>query len=200
MRFFRPLFIAKWIYPDAVFRIRNREKKLFLTFDDGPDPLSTPLIINILERHNVKALFFCRGDAAVQNPQLIQEIKKRDHLIGNHSYTHLNGWKSSVRKYCLDAKQSADYTSVELFRPPFGKIGFRQYRILSKTSRIFFWDVIPYDFDKRMTPARCLDVLAKYVRNGSVIALHDSADSLCTLFLDDFLVHAKSRGFEFSLP
>jgi len=74
MRLFRPCFIAGWLYPDAIFRIRTTEKLLCLTFDDGPDPDSTHQLLDILDKHDIKVLFFCDGRAAEKYPDLIKRM------------------------------------------------------------------------------------------------------------------------------
>jgi peptidoglycan/xylan/chitin deacetylase (PgdA/CDA1 family) len=97
MRLFRPCFIAGWLYPEAIFRIRTTEKLLCLTFDDGPDPGSTPQLLDILDKYNIKSLFFCDGRAAEKYPDLIKRMISRGHIIGNHGYSHLDGWRTSLK-------------------------------------------------------------------------------------------------------
>jgi peptidoglycan-N-acetylglucosamine deacetylase len=197
---FRPWFFSGWFFPGAEFRIRTGGKVLYLTFDDGPDERSTPLILDILERHNVKALFFCNGRNAEKFPGLISLLKTRGHLIGNHGYDHLNGWKTSSGKYCENVRTAAPHTSDKLFRPPFGRITPVQYRLLRNDYRIFFWDIMPYDFDKSLDAGRCFEILIKKIRPGSIIVLHDTSDSLSPEFLDNFLGYARDKTFKFVLP
>jgi len=102
MRLFRPCFIAGWIFPEAMFRIGTDEKIISLTFDDGPDPASTPVLLDLLGRHNIKALFFCNGRNAENHPSLMQRILSEGHIAGNHTWSHLNGWTSSVKNYLDD--------------------------------------------------------------------------------------------------
>ena len=132
MRFFRPCFVAGWIYPEALFRIKTTEKLLYLTFDDGPDPESTPVLLEILEKHNIKVIFFCNGRAAEKYPELIGQIKSQGHLIGNHGYNHLDGWRTSTEKYIADVENAAGFTSSDLFRPPYGRLSLGQYRKLKR--------------------------------------------------------------------
>ena len=104
MRFFRPCIISGWLYPDALFRIRTTEKLLYLSFDDGPDPDSTPLLLDLLASYNVKVMFFCNGKAAEKYPDLMDKIMSGGHLIGNHGYNHLNGWITSLDNYTVNEK------------------------------------------------------------------------------------------------
>lgn len=199
MRFIRPFLFSGFLYPDASFRIKTGNKILCLTFDDGPDPGSTPELLTILDKHNVKALFFCTGQAVEKYPELVSEIRKRGHLVGNHGYGHLDGWKTSVNEYLTDVNKAADLTSGTLFRPPYGHLRFNQYRHLKKNYQIIFWDVMPYDFDSRFTPSVSLELLKKKIRPGSIIVLHDSPDSNCRHFIEEFIETSISRGFRFEI-
>ncbi len=126
MRLFRPGFLAGWLYPEAVFRIKTTEKRLFLTFDDGPDPVSTPQLLDILKKHNIRALFFCKGKAAEKYPGLVGQIRKSGHIIGNHGYEHLDGWRTDSVKYIDDVTRASYFTSDKIFRPPFGRLSNKQ--------------------------------------------------------------------------
>lgn len=200
MRFFSISRLARIIYPDAFFRIRTREKVLFLTFDDGPDPDSTPELLRILGKHNVKAGFFCDGRAAELYPLLVQKIRSEGHLVGNHGYNHLNGWSTSLKDYCNDVEFASKFTSGTIFRPPYGLLRIGQYRRLHSAFKIVFWDVMPYDFDREIEPERSLKILLKRIRPGSVVVLHDSQDSAAGKFLNEFIEGSISRGYSFNIP
>lgn len=197
MRLFRPLSVFSRLYPDAIFRIKTQEKLLCLTFDDGPDPASTPQILEILGRHGVQAIFFCTGIKAEKYPDLIARIKSAGHLIGNHGYSHLNGWRTSCRSYIEDTCAADIHTSFSLFRPPYGRIAMCQFHTLKKKYGIVFWDLMPYDFDPSFGPARSLGILKEKIRPGSVIALHDTPLSCAGVILVDFLDHAEYEGYSF---
>jgi len=123
MRLFRPCLLLRLLYPDAIFRIRTTQKQLFLTFDDGPDPDSTPQLLDILDRNNIKAQFFCSGKAALKYPDLSSSIKSRGHQTGNHGNNHLNGWLTSTNRYLSDVSEAAPHTSYNLFRPLMANYG-----------------------------------------------------------------------------
>jgi len=201
MRFFRPFCLSRLFYPGALFRLRTREKVLCLTFDDGPDPAITPKILDILEAHGLKAVFFCSGQLAERHPDLVSLIKSKGHAIGNHGYLHLDGWKTVSRVYLRNFSISADHTSTSLLRPPYGRIRPFQYRELAEKYKIVFWDLMPYDFDKKMTGANVLDILKKKIRPGSIIVLHDTVCSSVLSFLDEFVDYALANGYGFvALP
>lgn len=197
MRLFRPFFLLKLLYPDAVFRIKTRSKELCLTFDDGPDPDSTPRILDILDAHNIRALFFCSGQQAEKYPALMALIVSKGHIVGNHGYHHLNGWITNTHVYIQNILKSAKSTSQHLLRPPYGRIRPSQYSELSKNFRIVFWDIMPYDFDKQMSSEKVLSVLKKGIRPGSVIILHDKISSSVLSFLEEFIKYAGGKGYKF---
>ena len=199
MRLFRPCSIAGWLCPDALFRIKTDEKLLYLTFDDGPDPDSTPQLLDILDEHSVKVLFFCEGRAAEKYPELIKLMISRGHIIGNHSHMHPDGWRTSTEKYIEDVSKAAGVTSSVLFRPPFGRIGMKQYRQLKNQYRIIFWDIMPYDFDGNFGSKRSLQILKKKIRPGSVIVLHDTPSSSANTVIGEFLTYAVSSGYRFEM-
>ena len=200
MRLFRPGFIGGCLYPEALFRIKTTEKLICLTFDDGPDPVSSPQLLDILGKYDVKALFFCDGRAAENYPYLIELIKSKGHLIGNHGYSHLNGWKTSVKRYIADVENAAGYTSSYLFRPPYGHLRLGQYRKLKERYKIVFWDIMPYDFDKSFSSEDSLKVLLRKLRPGSVIVLHDQPQSTIIPVLHKVIETAIQRGYRFVLP
>jgi peptidoglycan/xylan/chitin deacetylase (PgdA/CDA1 family) len=196
MRLFRPGFLAVCLYPEALFRIKTTEKVLYLTFDDGPDPFSTPQLLDILKRNNVSALFFCTGVAAEKYPGLINQIQLEGHLTGNHSYSHPDGWKTDCQTYVNDVNRAAGLTSDKIFRPPFGRLSLKQYRQL-KSFKIVFWDLMAYDFDSSFGSIRTLEILKDKIRPGSIIVLHDTAASCAKTILEEFINYAVSEGYRF---
>ena len=200
MRLYRLPYIADWLYPQAIFRLKTTENILCLTFDDGPDPESTPGLLDILKRHKIRAVFFCNGKAAETYPRLVERIKEGGHLIGNHGYNHLNGWATSARDYYDDIINASRFTSGKLFRPPYGLLRLSQYHRLRKSFRIMFWDVMPYDFDINTGASKSLEILNQKIRPGSIIVLHDRRGSSSLVFLDEFLDRSVGGGYTFSCP
>jgi peptidoglycan/xylan/chitin deacetylase (PgdA/CDA1 family) len=200
MRLFRPCFFADWLYPEAMFRIKTTEKFLCLTFDDGPDPGSTPELIDILDRHQVKAIFFSDGRAAEKYSDLIGLIKSKGHLVGNHGYRHLNGWSIALNKYIADVEIASVHTSSSLFRPPYGRLTPCQYRRLKAKYKIVFWDIMPYDFDRTLSSEVSYKHLLGKLHPGSIIVLHDNPGSSLFGYLSEFIETATNLGYRFVLP
>lgn len=200
MRLFRPCFFAEWLFPDALFRIKTKGRVLWLTFDDGPDPDSTPKILDILEKHDIKSIFFCNGSAVEKYPGLVELIKAKGHLIGNHGYRHLNGWKTSTSRYIENVNRADTHTSSVFFRPPYGRLRLSQYLKLRKKYKIVFWDLMPYDFDKSFGSDKSLKILIEKLRSGSIIVLHDRPDSTLIKDLGIFIKVAQSQGYTFTIP
>jgi len=191
-------FPSRLFYPDAVFRIPGSGSKLFLTFDDGPDAVSTPLILDILRKKKVAATFFCTGKKVLDSPGLFARIASEGHTVGNHGFSHLNGLTTPVREYCSDIFRGRDITCSNLFRPPYGRLRLRQYKILERSMRIIFWDVMPYDFDLKLTAESSQAILRRNIRPGSVVVLHDTATSHSLTFLEDFISFSLEGGYTFA--
>ncbi len=200
MRLFRPVIPAGLLFPAATFRIKTKNKELCLSFDDGPDPGSTLKILDRLYAHNIKAVFFCSGKKAENYPGLVDLIRSGGHIVGNHGYRHLDGWNTSEKEYMEDVSVADRLTSPDLFRPPYGHIRLSQYRKLSRKYNIVFWDLMPYDFDNKTGKDKTLSMLKKKIRKGSIIVLHDTADSTALSIIDEFIDYAVNEGYNFVIP
>ena len=199
MRIFRTGFIAGWLYPEAIFRIKTDEKVLYLTFDDGPDPDSTPELINLLYNYKIRAIFFVDGRAAERYPELVVQLLSGGHVVGNHGYSHYDGWKTSVEKYIEDVSKTDGFTNSRFFRPPFGRMKIGQYRKLKEKYKIVLWDIMSYDFDKKFGKEKSLQVLKKKIRPGSIIVLHDTPSSTANSIIGEFVTYATECGYRFEV-
>jgi peptidoglycan/xylan/chitin deacetylase (PgdA/CDA1 family) len=197
MRLFRPSSFAGWLYPEAISRIKTEEKLLFLTFDDGPDPDSTPVLLDILDRFSIRGIFFCNGEAAEKFPGLVDLIISSGHMTGNHGFNHPDGWRTSTKKYIQDVSKASRFASSPFFRPPYGRMKISQYRILKEKYKIVLWDIMPYDFDKKFSCEKSLLVLKKLIRPGSIIVLHDKPTSNANRIVGEFVTYAAKMGYRF---
>ncbi|WP_395052940.1 polysaccharide deacetylase family protein [Flavobacterium sp.] len=209
--------IIKKIFSNYIWDIPNAENKVYLTFDDGPTPEITEWTLKLLEKHNAKATFFCIGDNVNKFPAIYQKIISSKHAVGNHTFNHLNGWKTENNIYFENVKQcqntleintnnSKQFQELEtqnskletLFRPPYGKIKPSQSKILRKLGyKIIMWDVISYDFDPAISKEECLENVLKNVKSGSIIVFHDSQKAFTNLeyVLPRTLEFLSEKGF-----
>ena len=171
----QPPFLYRALFPGAVWRITSRnEKQLFLTFDDGPIPEVTPWVLDLLDNYNVKATFFCVGDNVAKHPDIFQELLNRGHTVGNHTFNHLQGWKTWAKTYVQNVNKADYFIRSGLFRPPHGLIRFLQAVALMHKYNFIMWDVVSRDYSKYFTGEEVLNNVKKYTRNGSIIVFHDS--------------------------
>jgi len=189
------------LFPTLVWKNATNEKKVWLTFDDGPTAEITPFVLDTLLFYNVKATFFCLGKQMVKHPEILQRITAEGHSIGNHSYSHPNGFTTCTKKYLKDIeKWKQIIPETKLFRPPFGNIYPWQIGKLKKEYKIIMWDVMSWDFDKNTSKEKCFFNVVNNVGSGSIILLHDNEKAQVSLqyALPKIIKSLKERGFTFS--
>ena len=201
--------IIKSIFKNWVWDISSVENIIYLTFDDGPTPKITDWTLEVLEEYQAEATFFCIGKNIVEFPDIYQRIIERGHSVGNHTQTHVNGWKTKTTHYLDELTNCANQirkrspenmTDVKLFRPPYGKLLLSQGRRIRKNGyKIIMWDVLSADFDKVVTKDKCLQNVLKNSHNGSIIVFHDSlkASEKLQYVLPKVLEYFKDKGYTF---
>lgn len=209
---------APWIFkklrPSLVWQKPADEKVLYLTFDDGPHPTATPFVLDQLKQYNAKATFFCIGKNVVEQPGIYQRIIEEGHRVGNHTFNHLNGWKTGDEIYLNNVFEAAKYIDSNLFRPPYGRITKFQQKILTadnaqasnlknRTSNftIIMWTLLSGDFDVKLSPQRCLQNVILNSKAGDIIVFHDSTKAWerMSYALPKVLEHFSNKGFRFQL-
>src|ERR1700744_2590059 len=110
--------LLKTLYPQLLWQANHRDRCIYLTFDDGPIPIVTPFVLNILKQYNARATFFCVGDNARKHPDIFEQVKNNGHAIGNHTYNHLKGWSTNNQTYLDNFMQADKLLNTNLFRPP----------------------------------------------------------------------------------
>ena len=203
-------WIIKKIFSNYIWNLPNNGNKIYLTFDDGPTPEITEWVLLQLKKCNAKATFFCIGDNVGKYPEIYKKILTEGHKTGNHTFNHLNGWKTPTLKYiensnlCQSTINNHNSTINNLFRPPYGKIKPSQSKILRKLDyKIIMWDIISYDFDSEISSEKCIENVIKNVKSGSIIVFHDSKKAFKNLehALPKILEELNNRGFIFeSIP
>jgi peptidoglycan/xylan/chitin deacetylase (PgdA/CDA1 family) len=153
----------------------GEQKSIYLTFDDGPHPETTPWLLDTLKSHNAKATFFCLGKNVEKFPALFQEIKAQGHTVGSHTFSHLSGWKSSTAAYIGEVEKGAAVIHSKLFRPPYGRIRPAQYKaLINNHYKVVMWSVMAYDFDASLNSFERLEKVKSLTGDGAVVVFHDS--------------------------
>ena len=202
--------VIKRLFSNYVWDIPNKDKKVFLTFDDGPTPEITEWTLAQLKKYKAKATFFCIGNNIQKHPEVFNTIIQEGHTLGNHTFNHLNGWETTTQEYIANVNQcnhqiqkaTINNQQPTLFRPPYGKLKSSQARLLKKMGyKIIMWDVLSADFDQFITPEQCLYNVISNVKSGSIIVFHDSVKSFKKLeyALPRTLEYLKANGYVFDV-
>ncbi len=188
-------------YSKAVWRMDPNEHAVYLTFDDGPIPQSTPFLLETLAKYDVKATFFMVGENVRKYPELYQQIVDAGHQVGNHTNNHLGAFKHWTTTYVINTFKANELIHSHLFRPPHGIMRFSEYYWLNKAFKIVMWDVVTRDYSKWMTAEDVFNNVKKYTRNGSIITFHDSLKSIDKLHfaLPESIKWLKEQGYEFKV-
>jgi peptidoglycan/xylan/chitin deacetylase (PgdA/CDA1 family) len=169
----------------------GEHRNVYLTFDDGPTPVVTPWVIEQLEEARAKATFFCLGRNVDKYPEIYRQILSAGHSVGNHSYSHLKGFRSSIKRYMDDIGLAADMIDSKLFRPPYGRIFPGQVKAVMQQYDIIMWDVLSIDYNTSLSGKRVLQNVTRNVKPGSIIVFHDSDKAAENLY------YALPRTLEF---
>lgn len=172
--------LLRWYYSKLTWSIKTTKKKVYLTFDDGPIPEVTEFVLDVLKKENCKAHFFCIGKNVVENPVIYKRILDDGHLVGNHTYNHLNGWKTNTAQYLQNIIDATKVINSNLFRPPYGRITTQQIKAIRNSTleirnlKFIMWDVLSGDFDTNITAEKCFQNVVVNIEPGSIIVFHDS--------------------------
>lgn len=203
-----PRFIQR-LYPERIWAFPHKRDSVYLTFDDGPIPEVTPWVLDELKKYNAKATFFCIGENVQKHPEIFQRILSEGHSVGNHTFNHLNGWKTATSEYIENVDKAEGQMGnnskfkiqdSRLFRPPYGKITSKQAKILQRKGfKIVMWDIISYDYDANTSPEKCLQNVLKNIKPGSIVVFHDSlkAEKNLRYVLPKVLDRIEEKGLSY---
>ncbi len=196
-----PYLLSKLTQRNIVWRIQNDKPVIYLTFDDGPIPEITPFVLNTLNEYNAKATFFCVGDNVRKHNDIFKEIINSGHKAGNHTFNHLNGWKTHSSNYLENINNCENYFISDLFRPPYGKLKASQLIKIRKKYVVVMWSVLSCDYDQGITKEECLNNSISFADKGSVVVFHDNLKAKDNLLyaLPRFLDHYSKKGFSFEI-
>ena len=176
-------FLLTRIFNFFVVKQKPKGKnEITLTFDDGPDPIYTPLLLDLLKKYKIKATFFIVGSKAKKHPDIINRMYNEGHLIGIHNYNHTFNWFNSP----LRAKNEIDKTAKlikeitgetpKYYRPPWGILNL-YHLIFPSKYKIILWSVMVGDWKLKGGRQRIKSELQTKIKNGSIIVLHDSGET-----------------------
>ena len=202
--------IVKTLLPNFIWNVNTEDKTLYLTFDDGPTPKITHWVLDVLKQYNAKATFFCIGKNIEKHPNIFEDIVNQGHSIGNHTYNHVKGWKTSVDTYLEEVKKTQDVINThkhksksinqKLFRPPYGQVTPWQIKKLQEVNyKIVMWNVLSVDWNKKISGETCLNNVTNNATSGSIIVFHDSvkASKNMQYVLPKALEFFKENGYAF---
>lgn len=196
-------FWLRALYPNCTWKIPSKGKVIYISFDDGPHPEATPFVLEILKQYNAKATFFCIGNNVLKHPNVYESILQQGHRVGNHTYDHLNGWKTDLATYIENIKDAANLIESDLFRPPYGRVTRKQIRTIQSDpncpKHIIMWDVLSGDFDLNLTGEDCAKNVIQNTAPGSIIVFHDSqkAWDRMSVALPLVLAYFSKLGYQF---
>lgn len=206
--------VVKIILRNHFLRLTDKAAEASLTFDDGPDPNVTPMLVELLDEAGVKATFFVVGEKAEACPQLVTSLIDRGHEVGEHTYYHYFPWTSSPVRAAKDlwgcARKLDTFADIpkkgRLFRPPFGKLNFVSLvYIFLMRRRVAFWSIDPQDYS-RESGAEVASMVIQDLAPGAVVLLHDGTTNIekesnmpvVVVALKGILDHAKKSGITFT--
>ena len=202
----RPHQVPRWIqrlFPKRIWEGRSDNRQVYLTFDDGPVPGVTDFVLEELENRGQKATFFMVGDNVRKHPQLAKEVLQAGHSIGNHTFNHLHGFKTSTKDYLENVKVCDQIfeeklgVASSLFRPPYGMMRPSQAREVSLEKSVVMWSVLTGDYDLRLSPQLVLREVKSRTSAGQIMVFHDQEKTRGHLqqFLPDYLDFLGDNGF-----
>lgn len=194
--------ISAGVYVKAFCRAKNSSKVIALTFDDGPDPVWTPKVLEVLRRYDVKATFFCIGEKVEKHSLLVKQLMDEGHLVGNHTYYHSSFFPLQSKKkmvaelqQCSEAIKSITGEQVSLFRPPFGVTNptiAAAVRVLGY--KVIGWSIRSFDTVKSER-SKVLSRILKKAHAGGVVLMHDNLENSDWL-VEQVIAHLQEQGYE----
>lgn len=195
--------VGSGVWVRALCRVRTVRRAVALTFDDGPHPVYTPAVLDVLARHGVRATFFVIGEKAEAHPEIVRRMVAEGHLVGNHTYNHSGRFPLMARARmedeigrCDEAIERITGRRPTLFRPPFGVTNPTLARALRRYGHtVAGWDVRSLDTVSRRSRERIFERVRRRLRSGSAVLLHDDragSDALVEMILN----HLEHNGWK----
>jgi len=176
--------------------------RVYFTFDDGPNPHNTKVLLQHLAHHQIKASFFLTGDKAFKYPELVEEIKSQGHAVCSHGWYHRTYRMTPLSHANEQLFRSLKLLETNYYRPPYGKIDpFSLYRLRKAGVKTILWNVDPKDYDPQETQETMIIRLSKRIRPGDIILLHDNPQNIDYTLksIDHIISEIIPKGFSFSI-
>lgn len=158
-------------------------------------------MLDQLKKYNARATFFCIGKNVIEEMAIYKRILSEGHRSGNHSFNHLNGWKTDNNVYLSNIEKARKQIDSDLFRPPYGRATKFQIRNLREklNYKIVMWDVLSGDFDPSVSGKLAAENVIRKSRSGSIVVFHDSAKAyqVLTEALPIVLAYFSDEGYSF---
>lgn len=200
MYFLRIPKMIRWLFPKAIFDFSKQpSQKIYLTFDDGPNPNITPFVLEQLDKFKAKATFFMVGQNVQKYPHIFELVKNSNHQIGNHTHSHLKGTRTNLQHYLEDIAVARRYIDSNYFRPPYGRLSRAQLKALQQQGyKVVMWSLLSGDFDTEIAPEDCLSNVLKNIRTNDIVVFHDSdkAANKLRFVLPKVLAYCQEKGWE----
>ena len=201
MNIFRTPRLLQIMFPHLLWRVETDEPVVYLTFDDGPMPGPTDFVLDALSAHKAHATFFCIGDNIRKHPETFGRIRAEGHLPANHTFNHLNGWKTGAARYAQNIRLCDEWLNRHpgepmLFRPPYGRLN-PAVREIEVKHRVVMWSLLSCDYDPALNRDESLQALKKHTAPGSVVVFHDShkAEKNLKYLLPRYLDFLSASGY-----
>lgn len=198
--------LVQRFFPERIWNGNSEKNRIYLTFDDGPVPGVTDFVLDELAKRNQVATFFVVGDNVRKYPQLALRILESGNQIGNHTFNHMNGWKTDLKTYlkntqlCQETLRDQLGFEATLFRPPFGLMTRGQAKLITQTHQIAMWTVLSGDYDDQMRPKQILEKTRIHSLPGKIVVFHDQEKTAKVLpdFLPNYLDYVLDQSWSTS--
>ena len=200
IRFFTKFGRSPFSKELIIYRGAKKDKVIYLTFDDGPHPKGTPIVLEALSSFKAKATFFLMYDQVVQYPELTYQIIKEDHTVGMHGVSHQpysqleNKQLQSQFELFRDHFQKKFNYEIVLVRPPYSLVKYSQLKLLKSMGALtVLWNVNSHDYELPPEMAFSKPIGG---RSGDIVSMHETTET-CWVRLKEYLKEKKSLGYEF---